>query len=99
LQVYWALTLASSRFDNVSVDVVGPAISSVSYTVALYSSGASKGERGYQANWNDVVPNLLGGNFSGGWALPVLLPVRTLGSLLFAPTLFSEEHSVHGNYR
>jgi hypothetical protein len=96
LQVYWALTFAETQLSNVRASVFGPAISSLSHTVATRSSGAEEGR--YVAHWNDLVPNLAGGNLTGGWLLPVLLPVRTIGSILFAPTLFSEQHSVHGNY-
>jgi RHS repeat-associated protein len=96
LQVYWGLTLAETKLPNVTVSLFGPAISSISYEVALRSSGAQGG--GYFVHWNDLVPNLAGGNFTGGWLLPVLLPARIAGSVLFAPTLFSEEHSVHGSY-
>jgi RHS repeat-associated protein len=96
LQVYWALTLAKGRLTGVSVSVYGPAISSISYEVAVKSSGATRGR--YDARWNDPVPNLLGGNFTGGWLLPVLFPARILASIVYSPTLFSEQHSVHGSY-
>jgi hypothetical protein len=96
LQVYWALTLAETNLSNVTVDLYGPALSNVSFKIAAMSSGAI--QREYKAHWNDLVPNVLGVNLTGGLLLPVLLPLRTIGSILYAPTLFSEEYSVHGSY-
>ena len=98
LTLFWALRLADRRLDDVTVDFFGPATSSLAYSFALARSGAKPGAYGYFARVNDPVATFIGGNFTGGWALPLLLPGRFVFSAESIPLLPFTNLSPHSSY-
>ena len=98
LTLFWALHLADRRLDDVAVDFFGPATSSMAYAFALRWSGAKQGPYGYSAKVNDPVATFLGGNFTGGLALPLLLPGRVVFSAESIPLLPFRSLSPHSTY-
>jgi RHS repeat-associated protein len=98
LTAFWALHLADRRLDDVTVDFFGPATSSMSYAFALWWSGAKEGSYGYSAKENDPVATFVGGNFTGGLVLPLLLPGRVIFSAESIPLLPFPSVSPHSTY-
>ena len=81
-----------------TVDFFGPATSSMAYSFALAWSGARAGSAGYAARINDPVATFVGGNFTGGLALPLLLPARVIFSAESIPLLPFSSVSPHSCY-
>jgi hypothetical protein len=98
LTLFWALHLADRRLDDVTVDFFGPATSSMAYSFVLSWSGAKPGPFGYFARVNDPVATFIGGNFTGGLALPLLLPGRVVFSAESIPLLPFTSVSPHTSY-
>ena len=101
LTLFWALRLADRRLDDVTVDFFGPATSSMAYSFALARSGAKPGPYGYCARVNDPVATFIGGNFTGGLALPLLLPapIRLLGGVDSLASVHEHESSLELSMR
>jgi hypothetical protein len=98
LTLFWGLHLADRRLDDVTVDFFGPATSSMAYAFVLRWSGARGGPYGYCARDNDPVATFAGGNFTGGLALPLLLPARVIFSAESIPLLPFPSISPHSTY-
>ncbi|MGH9885904.1 MAG: hypothetical protein ACREBE_10270, partial [bacterium] len=98
LTAFWGHRLAGDDLSNVQVDFFGPATSSLAYRFALATSGANAGPFSYLARVNDPVATFLGGNFTGGWWMPVLFSLRIVASAPFIPALPFENLSPHSSY-
>ena len=98
LTLFWGIRLADRKLDNVTVDFFGPAASTMAYHFLLWKTGAKEGPYGYVARNNDPVATFAGGNFTGGFALPLLLPERLIfsaGSIVLLPFPSISPHAAY----